>query len=92
MTTKKQWLIDSPDFEHYEIKEGNKTVCTIYRGVIDQDDEDKATANAKLIIAAPKMLEAIKNMIAELNLYNGWHPDNEIGTNELEAALKAATD
>lgn len=63
-TAKKQWTIDSPDFEHYTIKEGNETVCTIYRGIVDQDEEDKAKENAKLIETAPKLLETLKDLLA----------------------------
>lgn len=54
-------------YDHHEIRVNGNTFCTIYG-----DRSDQAKANARLIAAAPELLEALEAIIEDI--------DSEFGT------------
>jgi hypothetical protein len=61
--TQGKWQIHKPDYEHINIVTDKNFICEIPSCIaINEDTEERqseAEANAKLIAAAPQMLEAL---------------------------------
>jgi len=59
--------------------------------VINYANEDEANANARLIAAAPELLEALKNALALLAAYCGEEGHCQPAIKESRAAIAKAT-
>jgi len=61
--TQGKWQIHKPDYEHINIVTDKDFICEIPSYIVESEDteqrEAEANANAKLIAAAPQMLEAL---------------------------------
>jgi hypothetical protein len=66
----KKWGIYPESFEEIAIKEGETLVCMVYKPICESEETEQransAEANARLIAAAPELLEAAQK-IAELS-------------------------
>lgn len=69
-TQPKKWGIYPESFEEIAIKEGESLVCMLYKPIWESDEKEQrireVEANARLIAAAPELLEAAQK-IAELS-------------------------
>jgi len=85
--TKGKWRIKDGNYENgrgmFSITTHTTNIATIWGAV----EEKETIPNAKLIAAAPNLLNACKNAIKELELING---SKEIAVLELEKAIEKA--
>jgi len=66
--TKGEWNIYRPDFEHINIGTSTRFICEMPTGEFDEDDErQESEANAKLIAAAPELLDALTGTMNALS-------------------------
>jgi len=69
------------------ISKGETTICDMSRDI----ESDENMANAKLIAAAPQMIEALEGLIAMCNRQRDFNDDGDGRTLErAEAAIRAA--
>lgn len=94
--TKGEWsaccLKDRPHFVFGE--SGHITICGLYQKqeMLNDLSDEELRANAKLIAAAPDLLEALNSM---LNIFNRDLPEGSIGEmtcNKAINAIKKATE
>jgi hypothetical protein len=61
-----------------------QSVCLIYKGGYPHPENDVAKANARLIAAAPELLDQLENLVAFLE---GNYDHNEVAMQRCNAAL-----
>lgn len=74
------------------VEEQNNKLFSVCQINTNQAKQGEAEANAKLIAAAPEMLDALMFMKRELEIYNRFNPDNHICAKQIEQAIKKATE
>lgn len=93
--TKGQWVIDS-DFITVEVDGIDEVVCDldpidVYPTVYQRSEEEK-DANAKLIAAAPDMLEALESFVYEIEKTRSGYNILEESYHLAKEAIKKATE
>ncbi len=76
------------------VQNEDKVITSIsYKDEFANCNKEEAEANAKLIAAAPELLEALKEALKEMRLIDNIYPDRVVlRISQAEAAIKKATE
>jgi hypothetical protein len=70
-------------------------ICTVHhtvpRGALNEEERRRREANARLIAAAPKMIESLKEILAALNRSKTYPADPEYMKGVAQTAIAEAT-
>ena len=89
--TQGQWIFGKfNNFEYFDIDCNGNRIASVYCGIdTPQDFQNEAEANAKLIAAAPELLEALKVLLKEAR-QNSFIATGSISDTAAEMAAQEA--